>query len=99
MRSDMSKVIVDRPRFGSRIRKKPKGYHRGLQRLFPEGLPKTEGMRKRWQGATKRFNEHLGPLRRFLDSRVGQPWNKVFSEICAHINRNSAVQDHVRDHV
>src|SRR5690606_23777610 len=32
-------------------------------------------------------------------SCVGRPWDKVFSEICEHINRNSAVQDHVRDHV
>jgi hypothetical protein len=45
------------------------------------------------------LNEHLGPLRRYLDSQVGRPWNKVFSEICAHIDRDSAVQDHVRDHV
>ena len=45
------------------------------------------------------LNEHLGPLRRYLDSQVGRPWDKVFSEICAHIDRSSAVQDHVRDHV
>jgi hypothetical protein len=47
----------------------------------------------------QRFNEHLGPLRRFLGSRVGRPWDKVFAEICANIDRGSAVQDHVRDHV
>jgi hypothetical protein len=34
-----------------------------------------------------------------LDAQVGRPWDKVFSEICAHIDRASAVQDHVRDHV
>lgn len=45
------------------------------------------------------MNENLGPLRRYLDAQVGRPWDKVFGEICAHINRNSAVQDHVRDHV
>jgi hypothetical protein len=56
-------------------------------------------MQRRHQGHTKRLNEHLGPLRRYLDSQVGRPWNKVFSEICAHIDRSSAVQDHVRDHV
>ncbi len=58
-----------------------------------------EGMKARWQNHTKILNEHLGPLRRYLDSQVGRPWDKVFSEICAHINRNSAVQNHVRDHV
>jgi hypothetical protein len=34
-----------------------------------------------------------------LLSNSGRPWDKVFSEICAHISRDSAVQDHVRDHV
>lgn len=99
MRSDMAKVIVERPRRGSRIRGKPKGYRRKLGRLSAEGTPVREGMKRRWQNQTKSLNEHLGPLRRYLDSQVGRPWNKVFSEICAHINRNSAVQDHVRDHV
>lgn len=99
MRSDMAKVIVERPRYGSRVRGKPKGYRRRLQRLSMEGLPRREGIKKRSQGGTKSLNEHLGPLRRFLESRVGHPWNKVFSEICERVDRSSAVQDHVRDHV
>ncbi|MDR3634428.1 MAG: hypothetical protein P4L84_11535 [Isosphaeraceae bacterium] len=99
MREDMAKVIVERPRYGSGDQGTPKGARRRLQRLEREGLPSHEGMRRRWRGCAKSLNEHLGPLRRYLDSQVGRPWNKVFSEICAHINRNSAVQDHVRDHV
>jgi hypothetical protein len=94
----MAKVIVERPRYGSRGHK-PKGYQRRLTRLAGESGPVREGMKKLWRGGTKGLNEHLGPLRRFLDSQVGRPWDKVFSEICRHINRNSAVQDHVRDHV
>ena len=31
--------------------------------------------------------------------RSAARWDKVFSEICSHIDRASAVQDHVRDHV
>jgi hypothetical protein len=99
MRPDMAKVIVERPRYGSRIRGKPKGYRRALQRLGEEGPPRHEGMKRRHWGILKNLNEHLGPLRRYLDSQVGRPWDKVFSEICAHIDRASAVQDHVRDHV
>jgi hypothetical protein len=56
-------------------------------------------MKLRWVGGGKHLNEHLGPLRRYIDSQVGRPWDKVYSEICAHIDRSSAVQDHVRDHV
>jgi hypothetical protein len=99
MRPDMAKVIVERPRYGSRTRGTPKGYRRTLQRLGDEGLPHREGIKRRHKGNTKSLNEHLGPLRRYLDAQVGRPWDKVFSEICAHIDRASAVQDHVRDHV
>jgi hypothetical protein len=99
MRPDMAKVIVERPRIGSSMRGESKGYRRSLQRLGREEIPYREGMKRRHLGHPKYLNEHLGPLRRYLDSQVGRPWNKVFSEICAHINRSSAVQDHVRDHV
>jgi hypothetical protein len=99
MRPDMAKVIVERPRYGSRIRGTPKGYRRALQRLADDGPPGHEGMKRRHRGGTKGLNEHLGPLRRYLDAQVGRPWDRVFSEICAHIDRASAVQDHVRDHV
>jgi hypothetical protein len=99
VRSDMAKVIVERPRIGSSMRGESKGYQRSSQRIGREELPFREGMKRPHQGHPKYLNEHLGPLRRYLDSQVGRPWNKVFSEICAHIDRSSAVQDHVRDHV
>lgn len=99
MRADMSKVIVERPRLRSGAWPKPKGARRRLQRFGEDGPPGREGIKKCWGWGTKQFNEHLGPLRRYLDTQVGRPWDTVFSEICAHINRNSAVQDHVRDHV
>src|SRR5213080_4251106 len=78
---------------------KPKGYQRRLGRCDVAELPLREGIKARWDGRTKYLNEHLGPLRRYLDKQVGRPWDKVFSEICAHIDRSNAVQDHVRDHV
>jgi hypothetical protein len=98
MRADMAKVIVERPRYGSRSKGAGKGYRRRQQRCAWEEMPHREKLKER-SGGTKRLNEHLGPLARFLQSRVGQPWNRIFSEICAHIDRNSAVQDHVRDHL
>src|SRR5947209_8125144 len=99
MRADMAKVIVERPRKKGGSFHKPKGYQRRLRRFGEEGPPCREGIKARWQNQTKSLNEHLGPLRRYLDKQVGRPWDKVFSEICAHIDRSSAVQDHVRDHV
>ena len=99
VRSDMAKVIVERPRKKGCSWHKPKGYRRRLRRYGDDGPPAREGIQACWQGRTKYLNEHLGPLRRYLDKQVGRPWDKVFSEICAHIDRSSAVQDHVRDHV
>jgi hypothetical protein len=98
VRWDMAKVIVERPRGGWRL-KDPKGERRRRCRFAADEQPKRESTSRRWRGGTKFLSEHLGPLRRFLLSKVGRPWNKVFAEICANINRDSAVQDHVRDHV
>ncbi|MBX9789337.1 MAG: hypothetical protein K2Y37_10520 [Pirellulales bacterium] len=98
MRADMAKVIVERPRVGSRSRQAAKGYQKRLQRWGLEEAPRREGMYARG-GRTKSLNEHLGPLRRYLRKQVGRPWNLVFSEICQNIRLDSAVQSHVRDHV
>jgi hypothetical protein len=98
MRADMAKVIVERPRFGSRCRGAAKGYRKRSRPGRWDNLPAREGIKRR-SGGTKVLNEHLGPLRRYLLAQAGRPWDKVFSEICARVNRNSAVQDHVRDHV
>jgi hypothetical protein len=67
------------------------------RRLHPEESPRIEAM-SRGRG-TKRLNENLAPLLRFLRRSVGRPWNAVHSEICAQISANSAVQKHVLDHV
>jgi hypothetical protein len=97
MRSDMAKVIVERPRAGWRLNKL-KGESRRSHEMPMDEWARRDRMRGKYI-RTKHLTENLGPLRRFLDSCVGRPWDKVFAEICANINRNSAVQDHVRDHV
>jgi len=45
------------------------------------------------------FSENLAPLRRWLAAQVGRPWNNVFSEICAKIDRGNAVQYHILQHI
>jgi hypothetical protein len=95
MRSDMAKVIVERPRHCSRMRDKHrKGRQRDLQRLGLDWL-KRECIRT----THKSFNEHLAPLRRYLDDQVGRPWDEVHAEIRRHIRADSVVQKHVLTHV
>src|SRR4051812_32542010 len=98
MREDMAKVIVERPRGGWRL-KSPKGYRKRWRKFAAEEMPKKESIKRPWASGGKWLSEHLAPLRRFLWSQVGRPWDKVFSEICQHIRLDSAVQSHVRDHL
>jgi len=100
MRADMGKVLAERPRWGSRSRGPRKGYDAHVRRCIDAGepLPKFEGIKRR-SGKTKHFNEHLGPLRRFLDSNVGRPWDKVYAEICKHVDRGNVVQKHILTHL
>ena len=92
MRPDMSKVIVERPRLGGGRRKQ----HRAL--VADLDAPLHQGMR-RIHKDPKRLNENLNPLRRFLGSRVGKYWPKVYAEICENLRPSSTIQQHVRDHL
>jgi hypothetical protein len=101
MRPDMGKVLVERPRYGSRDRGATvKGYRKQLDRSLAtgDGPPGREGM-KRLHGGTKSFNEHLGPLRRYIESQVGRPWDRVYSEICERIDCGNVVQKHILTHL
>lgn len=92
MRQDMYKVIVERPRRGG-----------GSKSEMPapddlEDSPRQEGLRKRHR-SRKWLNENLRPLERFLASQVGRPWNTVYSELCAGIDRRNTVQQHIHQHL
>lgn len=99
MRKDMAKVIVERPR-SNRGYAFPRSVPVEGKRLTLEDLPSRHGIRRVWRNGTRKMlNENLAPLRRFLRTNVGRPWNKVYSEICQQINRDSAVQLHVWQHL
>jgi hypothetical protein len=100
MRADMAKVIVERPRVGGGVRF-PRGTVAVRDELSIEDSWKRQSIRRPWQYTSyyKGLNENLAPLWRFLRSNVGRPWNKVYSEVCQRINRDSAVQLHVWQHL
>jgi hypothetical protein len=99
MRKDMAKVIVERPRLGVR-RASVRKPGRTRVVLDDDGAPlrAREPVRAKLE-QTKSLNENLNPLQRYLASHVGRPWNKVYSEISAHLRQTSTVQQHVRDHL
>ena len=91
MREDMHKVMVERPRRG----KEGDATAARLREDF-DG-PMRLGMRAGY--GYRGLNENLAPLRRYLRSQLGRPWNKVFSEICAGIDGRNTVQQHIHQHI
>lgn len=89
MRADFQDVLITRGRRGAGW-KKP-----GRRRKF-EDCPRQEPIDRR---GTKHFDDHLGPLKRFLASRVGRPWDDVWSELCGQLDRRGLLQRHVFVHL
>lgn len=91
MRSDMYKVIVERPRKG-------KGNYTAARRRRDDlDGPRQLGIRAGYNHV--RLNENLRPLERFLRGQVGRPWTKVYGEISAGIDRRNTVQQHIFAHL
>jgi hypothetical protein len=106
MRDDMGKVLVERPRVRSGFltghlgRRYAKRVRQGIE--TGDGSARCEGIKRRYYGGScrmKHFNEHLGPLRRFIDSNVGRPWNKVYAEISKQVDSGNVVQKHILTHL
>lgn len=92
MREDMDKLIVK----GHSV---PKDRSNSTVRARDfEDLPERARMKDRdWWNSGPR--DHLKPLMNFLKSRVGQPWAKVYAEICEVTDRRSFEGRHLREHV
>jgi len=89
----MHKVVIERPRGN------PGRATNGRRANLPDELqPKFESM-KRQHRARKWQTDLLGPLKRWLQSQVGRPWNDVYSEACAVIKPDSIIRAHVKTHL
>jgi hypothetical protein len=102
MREDMAKVVIERPRWGHDLPSKKTGMR--VRRYDPEDeyedSPKRlSGRAKYPKGATKSFSDFLNPLERFLQKNVGRPWDKVYSELCQHLDRRKTTGRHVFQHL
>jgi hypothetical protein len=98
----LNEVVIERPRSGWRIKlKKHSGYKKHLEKLTKEasddGLFRPYLIKPRHK--TKNLSDHLGPLRRYLRSKVGHPWNEVHQELCQRLDANTLTGQHVLSHV
>ena len=105
MRDDMNKVVIERTRYGGKGGSR-KTYDkaslprekRSFKGVDVDLRPKRESMRKkhRVNGDAKEFSDLLGPLEGYLFSKVGEPWNDVWSDICSVLKGNSLQADHIK---
>ncbi len=91
MRADMSKVIVERPRYYKSSKTE------AVRRRNDFDGPQFLGIRAGYGRPS--LNENLSPLRRYLRAQVGRPWSLVYSEIASGIDRRNTVQQHVYQHL
>ena len=98
----MKKVVVERPRgqsyvpnrkFGVRLPYIPDhDYDEQPKRVGISASYRDYGYSAKW------FTDVLGPLERFLRRSVGRPWNDVYSEMCASLDKRKTTGQHIFDH-
>lgn len=96
MRSDMTHVVTERPRHGSRASsdKTHRKLHKDEFDLDDHGPARAP-----CRMTDKEFSDLLGPLRGYLRKQVGRPWNKVYSELSQHLDKRSVSGRHIWTHV
>jgi hypothetical protein len=103
MREDMAKVVTERPRRGhGNPSKKTTGpriraYDPDCDYDEPTRLPIARG--RQYGYDSKEFSDLLGPLKRYLRSCIGRPWNKIHSELSQKLDRRSLSGSHIWDHL
>ena len=104
MRSDMQKVIVERPRL---LRARWKNRKTALRLTTQQNIDALRNGEDYDSGPSrassrrheKWLNENLAPLERYLRRQSGRPWDKVYSEIRERIDARSATGLHVLQHL
>lgn len=99
MRKDMSRKVIERPRF------KPHGTKDAIRktrrRTDYENMPHGESLRRphRANYTDKKLSDNLAPLLRYLDKQIGRPWDKVQSEMLERLDTRDPIQHHIFEHV
>lgn len=69
---------------------------------FDEDLDEPNGFKRgMWHlgRRNREFADKLSPVKRWLESRVGKPWNKILSEVVEVFNSRTLAGDHILGHV
>ncbi|BDA67989.1 hypothetical protein RIVM261_025040 [Rivularia sp. IAM M-261] len=98
----LGQIVIERPRNGRRIsQKKVTGYKKFLNQITLEasedGLFSHYLIKNKWR--TKYFSDNLSPLERWLKSKVGQPWDSTYSELCQKVETKTLAGQHLISHL
>jgi hypothetical protein len=104
MRPDMKEVLITEGRDGSGHKHNDHVRRLRRTRISEEDCGGRESMRYQcdddmWDAKYKRLGEHLTPLYRYLNSKVGSKWDDIWSEIRANNPINSGVGAHIYTHI
>jgi hypothetical protein len=104
MRADLAKCTTERPRsgrgwatarkFGGRVKVHPDREHD-----YPEEYGGFRSSSRNRQRNGKYFSDLLSPLRGAIRKNIGRPWNAVFSEFCAVLDRRGISGYHIWTHL
>ncbi len=83
---------------GGWIDKTVKGYQKRKVGNEYQYSPKQERMKVR-SGGEKYSTDNLQPLLRFLDKNTGKYWDKLYSELCKKMSKDSLLGQHLFDHL
>jgi hypothetical protein len=102
MREDMSKVVIERPRHGhwmpsAKTKLRIKQYD--PENEYDDQPKRVTASKLKHSFGRKYFSDLLGPLRRYLRSNVGRPWDKVYSEMKQHLDDRKTTGRHIFEHV
>ena len=99
MRGDFHKVVIERARWGSRMRNLKTGWSSG--QFDPDkdyDFPYRASSSWNWNPHRKRFSDRLGPLRRYLEKQIGRPWRTIEGEIRKALDTRTVIGRHLWDH-
>jgi len=107
MRTDIGRVIVERPRYGN-----PNGIAKTAKTALRVPLTAADwddvDLGPTWRAGSpnriynhraKELNDYLRPLESFLRRRLGRPWTKVDQEVRAAVDARSMRGRHVLQHL
>lgn len=105
MRDDFNKQLTERERLGHKSKfgdYRNAKLNKALDEDMSGGKESIHARRRNAKGGAntrKQFNENLNPLRSFLHTNLGRPWDKIYSEITTAFDKRKVINNHILEHL